>query len=178
MYKLLSPLALIAILAAPSVLHASPILSGHFSGQGTLTNTGTSLDFANIETGNGTQTGAFATLLSNNESASGNAILTYSPVYTPGSEVFHFGPLTGIIETFAETAPGSEIFDGTALLSAAGYADTDANITLSTRAGGPVTFSATISALPSSVPEPSTFALLGTGLLGAAGAIRRKLLLS
>ncbi len=29
---------------------------------------------------------------------------------------------------------------------------------------------------PSSVPEPSTFALLGTGLIGAAGALRRKLL--
>ncbi len=31
---------------------------------------------------------------------------------------------------------------------------------------------------PSPVPEPSTFALLGTGLIGAAGALRRKLFLS
>ncbi|MEI9979678.1 MAG: PEP-CTERM sorting domain-containing protein [Edaphobacter sp.] len=29
---------------------------------------------------------------------------------------------------------------------------------------------------PSPVPEPSTFALLGTGLIGGAGALRRKLL--
>ena len=28
---------------------------------------------------------------------------------------------------------------------------------------------------PSAVPEPSTFALLGTGLLGAAGAVRRRI---
>jgi PEP-CTERM motif len=33
----------------------------------------------------------------------------------------------------------------------------------------------TLDQVPSTVPEPSTFALLGTGILGCVGAVRRKL---
>lgn len=42
-------------------------------------------------------------------------------------------------------------------------------------AGGPVTYHLISDGTGSPVPEPSTFILLGTGLIGTAGAVRRRL---
>src|ERR1700722_10276229 len=72
MRKLLTLLASCALLVAPAAMHADTIMTGQFSIQGTLTDTGTSLFIPAAETGLLTQTGSFATLLSDNEGVLGN----------------------------------------------------------------------------------------------------------
>jgi PEP-CTERM motif len=172
--RLLIAATMFALASSTLAAHADT-MTGQFSLQGTLINTGTALNFSIVETGAGTQTGSFTTLLSDNELVIGNPVLTYSPTYTPGSEVFVIGSLTVDLETFAETAAG--LFSGTALLSAPGFTNTDAIVSLTTQLNsGPVTFSATAVTPSPSVPEPSTFVLLGTGILGLAGVVRLKFL--
>ena len=185
MYKLLSSLALVAAFAAPAALHASPIpMSGQFSIQGTVTNDpiNTVLSFvpSTVETGFGTQTGTFATLLTNNEHASaGTPTIDYNP-YVPGSAFLTVGPLTVTIESLTDTitTPNGHTvfgFSGTADFSAAGYLTTPGSFTFSTQDSGPVTFSATAITTSSAVtPEPTSLLLFGTGALGLAGLASRK----
>ena len=174
MSKLLSLLPLAAVLTASTVMHADT-LNGKFSVYGDLTDTGTSLNFLDASTSAASQTftGSFATLLTPGETVNAsNATLNYSP-FVAGSEVFTIGALTVTLESFAANAAG--MFNGTALLSAAGYDDTMANIQLTTQTfSGPVSFSATTLANTAQAPEPSTLALFGTGGLGLAGLIRRR----
>lgn len=183
MYKLLSSLALVAALAAPAA-NAS-MMSGQFSIQGTVTNNPTThtLSFAgpSIETGYGTQTGTFQTLLTDNEHVpTGTATIVYGP-YVPGSSFFTVGPLTAVIESLTESMSmpdGHTVygFSGTANFSAAGYDTTPGSFTFSTQDSGPVTFSATaITTGTPAVPEPSSLALFGTGAFGLAGIVSRKL---
>jgi hypothetical protein len=176
MRKLLTILASCALFAAPVALHADTLLIGQLSIHGSLTNTGTALDFVSGVTGTGTQTGSFATLVTDGQGVfTNNPILTYSPSYAPGSEVFTIGSLTISLESFMPTSAG--MFDGTAILSAAGFLDTNATFSFTAPLGkGPVDFLTTISAVPApAVPEPSTVALLGTGILSLAITARRKL---
>jgi hypothetical protein len=184
MHRIFSSLALMAALATPAALHAS-MISGQFSIQGTVTNNPTThtLSFLgpSIETGYGTQTGTFQTLLTDNEHVpSGTETIVYGP-YVPGSSFFTVGPLTAVIQSLTESISmpdGHTVFgfSGTADLSAAGYDTTPGSFTFSTQDSGPVTFSATvIAAGTSAVPEPSSLALFGTGAFGLAGIVSRKL---
>ena len=173
-YPRLLVAATISLLALSIPAAHADSMTGQFSIQGTLIDTGSALDFSSAETGVGTQTGSFTTILTDNEAVSGNPTLTYSPAYVPDSEVFTVGSLTIDLKSFQEDSPG--VFSGVALLSAAGFTDTDADVSLTTQLDkGPVTFSATTT-VPSvpAVPEPTTFSLLGIGILGMATAVRRK----
>ena len=168
----------VAFLLAPIALHADTLMTGQFVITGTVQNVGTTLEFnpATLFTGTGTQTGTFATLLTDHLGFSGGtANITYNP-YTPDSAFFFIGPLTITLDTLNETTVGTMLdFSGVANLSAAGFTNTLANYSFSALATGPSTFTATaIVPTAPSVPEPTTLILFGTGALGFAGFAARK----
>jgi hypothetical protein len=173
MRKLLTLLASVALLAAPAVMHADTIM-GQYQIQGMLFDTGSTLVVASGALIPGTQTGSFTSLLSNGQSVfATNPVISYTS-FVPGSDTLFIGSLEGVLESFSETAPG--VFSGTVLLSASGFDDTTANfvLTASEDKGGLVPYTA-VTSIPPSVPEPSTLALFGTGILGLAGVVRSKL---
>lgn len=179
MRRVFAALTLVAaLLLAPVALHADT-MNGQFVVHGTVQNVGTTLEFnpATLLTGVGTQTGTFATLLSDNLGFSGGtANIAYNP-YTPDSAFFFIGPLTITLDSLSETTIGSTLnFSGVTTLSAAGFTNTLANLTFSTSASGSTLFIATFAGppVPSPVPEPSSLALFGSGALGLAGFAAKK----
>lgn len=184
MRKALFPLTLaVTLIAAPTALHADTMMTGQFSIQGTVQNVGTTLEFvpSSLATGVGTQTGTFALLLTDGEGISnGNANVGYGP-YVPGSAFFVVGPLTATLETLTETTEiiGKEtvlVFSGVADLTAPGFLDTTASFSFNTPPSGLAPFVATaVVPTPPAVPEPSSLALFGTGILTLAGLASRKL---
>jgi hypothetical protein len=167
-----------AFILAPIALHADTLMTGQFVVVGTVQNVGTTLEFdpASLMTGVGTQTGTFATILTDGLGfAGGTANIPYNP-YNPDSATFFLGPLTIVVNSLNETTVGSTLdFSGVTTLSAAGFIDTLANLTLSVPASGSSPFAATF-AVPAapSVPEPSSLALFAAGALGLAGFTARK----
>jgi len=166
-----------ALLLVPIALHADT-MTGQFVIHGTVQNVGTTLQFdpATLLTGVGTQTGTFATLLTDNLGFKGGPTsIPYNP-YPPDSASFFIGPLTIALDSLNETTVGSTLnFAGVTTLSADGFTNTIANLTFSAPASGPGTFTATF-AVPAapSIPEPSSLVLFGSGALGLAGFAGRK----
>ena len=167
-----------AFILAPITLHADTLMIGQFVVHGTVQNVGTTLEFdpATLLTGVGTQTGTFATLLTDNVGfAGGPASIPYNP-YPPDSATFFLGPLTIALDSLNETTVGSTLnFSGVTTLSAVGFTNTLANLSFSAPASGPGSFTATF-AVPAApaIPEPSSLALFGSGALGLAGFAARK----
>lgn len=175
MRKLFTLLAAVALLAAPAIMHADTIMTGQFETLGLVTDTGTSLVFSSGVAGSGTQTGSFISLIGDGEGVfATNPTISYTS-YVPDSDTLYIGSLVADLQSFSQTAPG--VFSGTFLLSAPGFDDATANLvlTVSEDKGGAAPYTS-VATIPPSVPEPSTLALLGTGILGLAGVVRSKLL--
>jgi PEP-CTERM motif len=167
-----------AFILAPSALHADTLMTGQFVIVGTVQNVGTTLEFdpATLMTGTGTQTGTFATILTDGLGfAGGTANIPYNP-YVPDSATFFLGPLTIALDSLNETTVGSTLnFAGVTTLSATGFINTLANLTFSVPASGPSPLTATFAVPPvPSVPEPSSLALFGSGALGLAALAASK----
>ncbi|MGD0938371.1 MAG: PEP-CTERM sorting domain-containing protein [Terracidiphilus sp.] len=121
--------------------------------------------------------------------------IEFTPIVysSTGSEVFLTGSEGGDSYTFTLVGPvtlddeSSHVmdFEGVGILTVTGYAPTEADIYFSANdvtghAGstGTSSWSATIDAEGVVAPEPGSLVLFGTGLIGFAGLLRRKYMVS
>lgn len=202
MLRSLSILALVAAFAAPIAAHADPI-TGTISAFGTDIFTSNTIQFFSGEVagGPGALSGTFALYLTDGNPINFlTGVLPYnqgqntvppaiSPVQlfttTQNGETFAFH-MTDYNAMYVSNIPGCTAGNcldvtGNGFFTATGVVDYDpspGNFTFTSQLVGgqtSTTFSASAMATPSIIPEPSSLVLLGSGVLGMAGMVRRRM---
>jgi len=200
--KSLSVLVIVAAIAGPVALHADSI-SGTISAFGNDTFTSSTITFgtAFVSGGPGANTGSFSVLTDGTPIIFLSGILPYSngqntvpPAINPvqlftttssGGELFAFfmtdynaqlvSGVVGCTVGVCLDVTGNGFFTGSGPIN---YTSSPASFTFTSQqvpGQTSTTFSASAIATPAPIPEPSTLALLGSGVLGLASIVRRRM---
>lgn len=202
MFRPLSVLALVAALAAPIAAHADPI-TGTIAAFGTDIFTPNTIQFLSGEVagGPGATTGTFALYLTDGNPINFlSGVLPYNqgpntvpPAISPvqlfttsqGGETFAFfmtdynamytTTSTGCTVGQCLSATGNGFFTGSGVVN---YDDSPGSFTFTSQLVNgqtTTTFSASAISTASPIPEPSSLALMGSGVLCLAGMVRRRM---